>query len=201
MVVLDVARLGFLMGDYRLFNETSQGDHWVFDFSNATLSHAMQFTPMLITKIYYHITVSFLFSANYSSQLTSSNKEWKKAAVLGYCLVFSLGRYSHLKLGSTEIFAWALETRRECVRIITSLKPLRWSPSVHGRGNTRQKTNAQCLIEHNCERLSKVSLNPNCASVHKIQRVTTIYQLANRVPIVNAHNPKLTFICVFPEAF
>ena len=60
MVVLDVAKLGFLMGDYRLFNETSQGDHWIFDFSNATLNHAMQFTPILMSKIYYHITVCFL---------------------------------------------------------------------------------------------------------------------------------------------
>ncbi|XP_026728187.1 alpha-tocopherol transfer protein-like [Trichoplusia ni] len=56
MVVLDVAKLGFLMGDYRLFNETSNGDHWVFDFTNATLSHALQFNPMLIANIYYHIT-------------------------------------------------------------------------------------------------------------------------------------------------
>ncbi|KAJ8711040.1 hypothetical protein PYW07_008282 [Mythimna separata] len=56
MTVLDVVKLGFLMGDYRLFNETTQGDHWIFDFSNATLSHAMQFTPILISKIYYHIT-------------------------------------------------------------------------------------------------------------------------------------------------
>nr|XP_021196948.2 alpha-tocopherol transfer protein [Helicoverpa armigera]XP_049698910.1 alpha-tocopherol transfer protein [Helicoverpa armigera]XP_049698911.1 alpha-tocopherol transfer protein [Helicoverpa armigera] len=56
MVVLDVARLGFLMGEYRLFNETSQGDHWIFDFSNATLNQALQFTPIIISKIYYHIT-------------------------------------------------------------------------------------------------------------------------------------------------
>lgn len=61
MVVLDVARLGFLMGDYRLFNETCQGDHWIFDFSNATLNHAMQFTPILMSKIYYHITVCYFF--------------------------------------------------------------------------------------------------------------------------------------------
>ncbi|XP_075984020.1 alpha-tocopherol transfer protein-like [Anticarsia gemmatalis] len=56
MVVLDAARIGFMMSDYRLFNETSQGDHWIFDLSLATLSHVIQFNPLLISKIYYHIT-------------------------------------------------------------------------------------------------------------------------------------------------
>ncbi|CAH1640951.1 unnamed protein product [Spodoptera littoralis] len=56
MVVLDVAKIGFLMGDYRLFNDVTHGDHWILDFSNATLNHALQFTPMLISKIYYFVT-------------------------------------------------------------------------------------------------------------------------------------------------
>lgn len=58
-LVLDVTKLGFMMGDYRIFNEVTHGDHWVLDFSNATLNHAMQFTPMLISKIYYFITACY----------------------------------------------------------------------------------------------------------------------------------------------
>ncbi|CAH0696568.1 unnamed protein product [Spodoptera exigua] len=56
MVVLDVVKLAFMMGEYRLFNDVTHGDHWIFDFSNATLNHALQFTPILISKIYYYIT-------------------------------------------------------------------------------------------------------------------------------------------------
>lgn len=73
MVVLDVVKLGFIMGDYRLFNETSNGDHWVLDFSQATLNHALQFNPLIITKIYYHITVRYIYNSSHNNYKWSVN--------------------------------------------------------------------------------------------------------------------------------
>ncbi|CAG9104898.1 hypothetical protein JYU34_011920 [Plutella xylostella] len=47
----DIVKISFMIGEYRLWNDVTGGEHWVFDYQNVTFQFAMQCTPTLVSNI------------------------------------------------------------------------------------------------------------------------------------------------------
>ncbi|XP_048482487.1 alpha-tocopherol transfer protein-like [Plutella xylostella] len=56
----DIVKISFMIGEYRLWNDVTGGEHWVFDYQNVTFQFAMQCTPTLVSNITFILSISFM---------------------------------------------------------------------------------------------------------------------------------------------
>ncbi|XP_026314293.1 alpha-tocopherol transfer protein-like [Hyposmocoma kahamanoa] len=59
IIVMDIIKVAFMIGDFRLHCDDMGGDHWIFDFKHNTLQQASQFNPLLIMKIMFYLNYCF----------------------------------------------------------------------------------------------------------------------------------------------
>ncbi|CAH2052279.1 unnamed protein product, partial [Iphiclides podalirius] len=59
IVATDVVKTIFMMLDYRMRNDVSLGEQWIFDLTNVSFQNSVQMTPALLTKIIYYIRFCF----------------------------------------------------------------------------------------------------------------------------------------------
>ncbi|CAK1590212.1 unnamed protein product [Parnassius mnemosyne] len=58
-IAADVMKMAFMLLEYRILNDISLGEQWIFDLTNLSFQNSVQMTPVLITKLIYYIRFYF----------------------------------------------------------------------------------------------------------------------------------------------
>ncbi|CAG5022654.1 unnamed protein product [Parnassius apollo] len=58
-IAVDVMKMAFMLLEYRMRNDISLGEQWIFDLTNVCFQNSVQMTPVLMTKFIYYVRFYF----------------------------------------------------------------------------------------------------------------------------------------------